>query len=148
MRTTRISTDACDVRVRSVRARSARIPIMSHFMFQLHELEEHHSHRSLIMPENHPKINARTQVLVCYYVATAVPMRYIFPVRVCTLKVFERDFYLTHIYAHTFSNTGIPHHLENGSAKFARRNKSKKEDGSDFVEYPHKENKFILFRRF
>ena len=40
--------------------REARIPIMSHFMFQLQEQEEHiriaHS-----WPENHPKINARTR---------------------------------------------------------------------------------------
>ena len=53
----------CCSSVRSVRARSARIPIISLFHVSITwlKLEEHHSHRSLIPPENHSKISARMQ---------------------------------------------------------------------------------------
>ena len=45
--------------VRGVRARSARISIISlfHVSITLHKLQEYHSYRSLIPQENHSKIN-------------------------------------------------------------------------------------------
>ena len=47
--------------VRGVRARSARISIISlfHVSITLHKLQEYHSYRSLIPQENHSKINAQ-----------------------------------------------------------------------------------------
>ena len=95
--------------------------IMSHFMFQLHELEEHHSHRSLIMPKIIRKSTLEHGWLVllcCDGCPNAIHIScaglYVKSVREIFISLVRG----------AFSNTGT-HHPENGLLG-ARRNKWKK----------------------